>query len=145
MGEIDALVQAWAEKVKHDLVRPTTVIKYWDDDILYTFGGVRTATGPVEIEARDFEAFIRVMPHGEFPSGSSCLCSTYKEYTDKWTMDHYNGTITNFDNVYNSLNFTDMAELAQICGESRLWGGMHYEAAIPAGEQACAGLGTLGV
>jgi len=144
-AEIDGLVQAWAEKVKHDLVRPTTVIKHWDDDNLLTFGGDRNADGPTNIKARDFEAFIRVMPHGEFPSGSSCLCSTYKEFVDKWTMEKYNGTIMNFGNVYNDLTFNDMTELMEMCGESRLWGGMHYEAAIPAGVETCSGLGTLGV
>merc|ERR1719446_131775 len=50
---------------------------------------VETVTffGPVDIAARDFEAFIRVMPHPEFPSGSSCLCTTYQEFTDMWMTD----------------------------------------------------------
>jgi len=143
-AEHDGLVQAWKEKVAHDLVRPTTVIKHWDDDLLFTFGGNRNANGPVEIAARDFEAFIRVMPHGEYPSGSSCLCTAYMEFTDVFLTEMYGRTITNIrPNGFNRI-YANMTEVRDICGESRIWGGMHYPAAVPAGVQVCAGLGTLG-
>jgi hypothetical protein len=144
-AEIDGLVQAWKEKRHHDLVRPTTVIKHWDDDILNTFSGDRDFHGPADIAARDFEAFIRVMPHPEFPSGSSCLCTTYQEYTDKWMMDRYNRTLTNFGSRYNDIVFDDMDDLREICGQSRIWGGMHYPESVPAGEEVCKGLGELAV
>jgi len=143
-AEIDGVVQTWKEKVHHDLVRPTTVIKYWNDDDLNTFGGDMNVDGPVDIKARDFEATIRVMPHGEFPSGSSCLCSIYQEFTDEYLMQRFGQSITNFPNDYNSKVFADMNELRQICGDSRVWGGLHYPPAVPAGEMICAGLGVLG-
>lgn len=71
----DAAILAWTEKVRHDLVRPTTVIQRWGNDKLITYGGDPNVMEPVEINARDFQAYIRVMPHSEFPSGSSCLCT----------------------------------------------------------------------
>lgn len=144
-AEIDGLVQAWKEKRHHDLVRPTTVIKHWDNDTLNTFSGDRDFFGPVDIAARDFEAFIRVMPHPEFPSGSSCLCTTYQEFTDMWMMDRFNRTLTNFGSIFNDIVFDDMYDLRDICGQSRIWGGMHYPESIPAGEDVCTGLGELAV
>jgi hypothetical protein len=143
-AEIDGVVQTWLEKVHHDLVRPTTVIKYWNDDELFTFGGDMSVDGPVNIKARDFEATIRVMPHGEFPSGSSCLCKLYQEFTDVYLEDNYGRSITNFPNTFNDKVYADMNELRQICGDSRVWGGLHYAPAVPAGEAICEGLGTLG-
>merc|ERR1712194_388676 len=143
-AEYDGLVQAWHEKVALDLVRPTTVIKHWDEDDLLTFGGNPRADGPVSIKARDFEAFVRVMPHGEFPSGSSCLCKAYQEFTDTYLTDLYNRTVVNFSDKYGR-DYEDLAELLNICGQSRIWGGMHYVEAVPAGEQICTGLGSLGV
>jgi hypothetical protein len=143
-AEYDGVIQAWHEKVAHDLVRPTTVIKYWDDDDLLTFGGDRKADGPVSIKARDFEAFVRVMPHGEFPSGSSCLCKAYQEFTDTFLNDIYNRTVVNFTDRFGR-DYEDMAELLNVCGQSRIWGGMHYPEAVPAGEEICTGLGSLGV
>jgi len=144
-GEYDGAVQSWHEKAAHDLVRPTTVIKHWDDDMLMTFGGDVDHDGPVEIAARDFEAFIRVMPHPEFPSGSSCLCTTYMEYTDLWTGDLFGRMPENIVHYEDGIkfNFTDMTDLRDHCSNSRIWGGIHYVAAVPAGEQICEGLGTL--
>jgi hypothetical protein len=141
--EYDGVIQTWHEKVKHDLVRPTTIIKHWDNDILNTFGGEVNFDGPVDIAARDFEAFIRVMPHSEFPSGSSCLCTTYMEFTDLYLNSKYNSTITDFTG--RGLTFANMEELRDVCSQSRIWGGMHYPEAVPAGEQICEGLGTLGL
>lgn len=76
-GEYEATLMAWREKVRHDLVRPTTVIKRWGSDVLTTFTGDKGMDGPGEIAARDFQAFQRVMPHSEYPSGSSCICTAY--------------------------------------------------------------------
>lgn len=142
-AEHDAVIQAWKEKVHHDYVRPTTVIKHWGGDVLETFGGDRDVDGPMNITARDFEAFVRVMPHGEFPSGSSCLCKAYQEFTDEFLMATKGTTIENFGNLYNDKIYGNMTELLQICGESRVWAGLHYPPAVPAGEQICTGLGTL--
>lgn len=145
--EYDAVVQAWAEKKYHDLVRPTTVIKHWANDNLFTYGGDMEMGGPVNIKARDFEAFIRVMPHGEFPSGSSCLCTAYYEFADVFFGTRYGDTLSDIewhrhgtDRYYTLEN---MEALRDVCGVSRLWGGMHYTAAIAAGEEVCSGLGDL--
>lgn len=144
-AEYDGVVQAWAEKAHHDLVRPTTVIKSWGNDDLYTYGGDQSVMGPVDIKARDFEAYIRVMPHSEFPSGSSCLCTTYYEFADTFMMARYNDTLTElgWGVGENSYVLANMEELRDVCGESRLWGGMHYTAAIDAGSEACSGIGQL--
>ena len=143
--EYDAVVQAWAEKKYHDLVRPTTVIKHWGNDNLYTYGGDPEVDGPVTIKARDFEAHIRVMPHPEFPSGSSCLCTAYYEFSDIFFQNRYNDTLSDlvWEFKGNEYVLEDMEELRDACGQSRLWGGMHYGAAIPAGEEICSGLGQL--
>merc|ERR1712176_1510107 len=123
-AEYDAIIQAWHEKAYHDLVRPTTIIKHWDDDDITTYGGDDDILGPVNIKARDFEAYIRVMPHAEFPSGSSCLCTAYMEFTDTYLTDQLGRSVTNFRDGNDRL-YSDMTELRDVCGESRLWGGMH--------------------
>jgi len=144
-GEYDGIVQAWHEKTAHDLVRPTTVIKHWDDDMLMTFGGDPDHDGPVEIAARDFEAFIRVMPHPEFPSGSSCLCTTYMEFTDIYTNDLFGRMPEDIVHWEDDIKFTftNMTDIRDHCSDSRIWGGVHYPAAVPAGEEICEGIGNL--
>jgi len=144
VAEYDAVVHAWHEKKVHDYVRPTTFIKNWDADPLFTFGGDVDHPGPVEIAARDFEALIRVMPHPEFPSGSSCLCTAYMEFVDKWTKKNLGGRTLGDFTAFGT-EYANMTELRDICSESRLWGGMHFRAAVPAGIEVCEGLGTLGL
>jgi len=146
LAEYDGALQGWLEKRHHDLVRPTTVIKSWGTEKLYTFGGDLTVDGAVEIDAADFEATIRVMPHPEHPSGSSCLCSSYTEFTNAYTTEKYGSIIEDISTTRPGgfvLQWDNFAKLHEECGESRLWGGLHYPQAIPDGEQICAGLGTL--
>jgi len=147
-AEYDGVIQGWHEKSYHDLVRPTTVIKHWGNDELFTYGGDMSIGEPVTIKARDFEAFIRVMPHPEFPSGSSCLCTAYQEFTDEYTNYFFNETLTNqwfWEHKGRDYGFEYLTEMVDVCGESRLWGGMHFTAAIDAGAQICQGLGALAV
>ena len=43
-----------------------------------------------------------------------------------------------------SYTYANMQELASKCGESRLWGGMHFSASIPGSYELCDGVGELG-
>ncbi len=58
---ISTQVVAWKEKVRHDLVRPTTFIQRTKegDDIL-TWGG--PYAGTQQIRGKDFQPYKRVMP-----------------------------------------------------------------------------------
>ena len=157
MAEYDALIVAWTEKRRHDLVRPTTVIQRWGSDEL-DVGGSTT------IQARDFQAFIRVMPHSEFPSASASICTAYQEVADAYTTQFYEGGLigemtvggaagygVNCQDEYvvggprlacdePSFTVADMTDLKNQCGESRLWGGMHFTKAVPAAYELATGL-----
>lgn len=181
--EVDALLQAWREKVRHDLVRPTTVIQRWGSDTIHTFNGDRASTAPQDLAARDFQAYQRVMPHSEYPSGSACLCTAYAEVTDLYVEQRWQGDSIGPLNVgisnatvdgsfggapldpqglptFNICNpsshdwtcapeqefvLEDMDDLKRVCGQSRLWGGMHFTTSVPAAEELCSGIGALGM
>mmetsp|Transcript_20520 Transcript_20520/g.23543 ORF Transcript_20520/g.23543 Transcript_20520/m.23543 type:complete len:642 (+) Transcript_20520:44-1969(+) len=167
-AEHDSVLHAWREKVMHDLVRPTTVIQRWGQDEITTFDGNRKDPGIATINANDFHAFIRVMPHSEYPSGSSCICAAYHEFTDIFTHEYFEKNLTDMFWGYGGIDlgcselsvldparadflgckqggFTipNMDALAKECGESRLWGGMHFTASVPAGRELCTGIGSL--
>merc|ERR1719464_251874 len=144
-GEYDGVIQGWKEKVRHDLVRPTTVIKSWGGEKITTYSADAGDGQAVEINARDFEAFLRVMPHGEHPSGSSCLCKTYQEFTDAFTRSRYDDVVMDATETVDGeeLHWETTQDILEACGQSRLWGGLHYPQAIPDGETICAGLGEL--
>ena len=151
----DAGIIAWKEKVKHDLVRPTSIIKQMDGLITtWAPGGVQT------FPAKDFEAYRRVMPHSEYVSGSSCLFSAVKEYTTSYTQNlGYSG---DFPIVFPpveagrsrvepglvpastlQLIYPNVTDMAHAGGQSRLYGGMHFEEAINNGATLCDGIGNI--
>lgn len=74
--KLDATFIAWKKKVNYDLVRPTSIIKRFDEDIAtWAPGGVET------FPAGNFEACARVLPHSEYVSGSNCSFQAEVDYT----------------------------------------------------------------
>lgn len=148
--EYDGIIQVWREKVEHDLVRPATVIRQWGNDTLNTFGGDSDYNGPQDISARNFEPYLTPIDStSEFPSIHSCFCTTLMEFMDLYLDQMYGDTLQDFTFVVpgtaSSVTFQNMEEYRDMCSESRLWGGFNYPASVTAGEDVCAGLGTLAV
>ncbi len=161
-AEMDALLQSWHEKIRWDLVRPTTYIQRWGGHRLFTYNGNRSSSGPEMIAARDFQAYQRVMPHSEYPSASAALCTAYLDFTDAYTSSRYGETLSDlrvgprhFSVGCNSrfpfrlgcseekkLQFRNMEQLRDVCGQSRLWGGMHFTASVRASERLVSGIGN---
>ena len=170
-SEYDAAIMVWKEKVRHNLVRPTTVIKRWNKREITTWSPYKKES---KFRARDFEAYRRVMPHSEYPSGSACMCQTLSDSTqgylakldcrepsaDASTLVSVSMQITSqapFPAGNSSvepgltpvestcLTYPSSIELAKACSQSRLDGGMHFEAAVSNGETLCSSIGDLGV
>ena len=141
----------------YDRVRPTTVIQgcYYDNeiDIWVANKGLKSIKGAF------FQPYIRTMPHSEYPSGSSCLCQTYADFSSEFvekefeedqfftfplplTIEKDSSKIEkNLPNDDTVLNFNDIYEYSNLCGESRLWGGMHFTQSVPAGKESCSQIG----
>ena len=160
-AEYDAVILSWKEKVRHDLVRPTTVIqqrRYQTPPEITTWAGPNQ--GIQTFDAKEFQPYNRIMPHAEYPSGSSCICQSNLESIKTYMKVVFGDDATGFSTfktysagsskvepgatpasdltlVYNSLE-----EVIGACGQSRLDGGMHFTAAVDAGYQLCSGFGS---
>ena len=164
-GDYDAVLQSWLEKIRWDRVRPTTLIAECDErgrpiskhKKITTYGG--PYQGVKRINRVDFQPYIRVMPHSEYPSGSGCICKNLQGFTDAFLMDRYGlesvsitvpfpagssliepGVTPNEDL---SVTFPDMTNYAELCGESRLWGGMHFTQSVDASFELCEDNGRI--
>ena len=145
--------------MRHDLVRPTTVIQGTRPErMVRTWGGPHRSSQTM-IKRKDVEPYKRVMPHSEYPSGSSCLCQGIADYANAFLtatgktlppLQHVApagsskvepGTTPSADVT---LTYSDVGQLAAACGASRLDGGMHFTGAVAAGAELCAGIGTAG-
>jgi len=152
-GEVDTVAVTWKEKVRHDRIRPTSRIQNDEslDEFLPWYDGT-------DIHRSQWTPFMRVMPHAEYPSGSSSICHGVKEYVNAWITDK--GMDTNdfpisftmkagsskvqmgFPAQDITLLYANMEELAEACAQSRVTGGMHYPESITASEQLVQGFGA---
>jgi len=136
MSEVDSIIITWKEKVRHDLVRPTTRIHALGDQEVESAAGTH--------KAGDWAPHVRVMPHSEFPSGSACICKSLQEFTDAFVKQLSGSETVQITNEFLGFGvhtFASMSELRDACGDSRLWAGLHFTQAVVDGYALCEGLG----
>ncbi|CAM9971823.1 unnamed protein product [Ascophyllum nodosum] len=138
----NSVVLVWKEKVRHDLPRPPSVIDYKLGDKTFTTYAGPDEEEPQEIKASEWEPFIRTMPHSEFPSASACMCQAFAEQ-----VAHFLGSdkiedsidVTELMGLEEMKGFSSWSEISEVCANSRVWGGMHFADAVPAGTELCGG------
>lgn len=133
--ELDVVILSWKEKIRWDRIRPTSLVQLLGDLQVTSFAGTH--------DAKDWVPLIRVMPHAEYPSGSGCVCLGVAQFIDKFLTEEYfvSSIATSWEFNNYPFSFENMTELANVCGESRLWGGMHFSKSIPDSYELCDGVG----
>lgn len=155
MTQYEAVLLAWKEKVRHDLVRPTTMIRrFLSGKKFMAYRGFGKPLGLVKGE--EWEPIVPVQPHSEFPSASATICTASLEFIQNalQSVVGANGTIPPFEttlfpgavpfspvNVPVAIKFSTLAALSRDCGKSRLNGGVHFEPSVAAGESLAVGVG----
>jgi len=149
---LDSSIVIWQEKARYDAVRPFSAIRH-----IYADGLVRAWAGPgagtAEIPASEWQSYLPEADHPEYPSGSTCGC-----YATAQAMRRFTGSDElNWSVIYPagasriepgvtpardlSLRFETWTDFAEDCGESRVWGGVHFPAAVEASEAICSRFG----
>jgi hypothetical protein len=155
VAAFDAGIAVWQEKTQWDAVRPFTAIEHlYGDDPVTAWGG--PGQGTVELPANLWKEYLNVADHPEYPSGSQAFCAAHAQAsrlftgTDAlgWVIPTPAGSsivepgITPAVDI--NLTFDTWTDFAEICGNSRVWGGVHFQdavdASVPLGEE----IGTLG-
>ena len=155
LAQHDAILVAWKEKRRHDLVRPTTMIRrLFSGKMVNAYRGFGKGNGMVP--ADEWEPLLQVQPHSEYPSGSAILCTASLEKLQLELEDTVgpNGTVPAFEftvtPAFNPMSpvqkdvtfrFETLKEAALSCGESRLYGGVHFEPAVTEGNKLGEGIG----
>ncbi|CAN0217950.1 unnamed protein product, partial [Scytosiphon promiscuus] len=141
----NGVLMAWKEKIRHDRPRPPSVVKHvLGDDLVEAYAGADQ--GVQTMKASEWEPFIRTMPHSEYPSGSACICEVFARQIKNFlgsdviepALEFPPGDPPpGFDAP--PLQFSTWSEISEVCGNSRFWGGMHFEEAVTAGMELCTG------
>lgn len=151
----DSVIVAWSTKRKRDAVRPVTAVTYlYNDDTIYSWGG--PGKGNVYQSGAAFKSWLRTMAHSEYPSGSSCMCASFAEANRQWygNDNFYNysfpvtaGSSSIEPGFVPAANltigpFSTFTQYAQACGQSRWYGGVHFQQSIQDALDVCTGIGA---
>ena len=91
--------------------------------------------------------------HPEYPSGSSCFCAAHAQASRRflgsdqlgWQVPYPRGSSRVEPGVTPAadltLSFDTWTQFETECGQSRLWGGVHFQAAIDASKPMCRQIG----
>jgi len=148
LAAFDGGIAVWQEKRRFDAVRPVSAIRYlYGDGLVNAWGG--PGLGTVALPAKAWSSYLGVADHPEYPSGSSCFCAAHAQASRRflgsdmlgWRVPFARGSsrvepgVTPAQDI--TLSFDSWTQFEQNCGQSRLWGGVHFQAAIDASKPMC--------
>lgn len=155
VAQHDALIVAWKEKTRNDLVRPVTIIrKLKSGQKVRAF--ISEEEGVGEVDAGDFEPLVRIQPHSEFPSASAVLCrATFENLVrglkvllgrnfvlPRFLFPVQPGVFPTIPLQISLLINLSVEEARVECGRSRLYAGVHFSPSIEAGDVLGRGIGS---
>jgi hypothetical protein len=152
MAAFDGGIAVWQEKVRYDAVRPFTAVRYlYGDGLVTAWGG--PGRGTVNLPASEWRSYLGVADHAEYPSGSSCFCAAHAQASRRflgsdalgWTVPYVRGSSRIEPGVTpaqdTALVFATWTQFEENCGQSRVWGGVHFQSAVDASRPMCRAIG----
>ena len=156
VATFDAGIVVWQEKRRFDAVRPFSAIRYlYGDEPVTAWGGVGKGTVD-DLPANEWRSYLQSADHPEYPSASTCFC-----YAHAQAAKNYTGTddSLNFSISFNkgqsrvepgmtpanpeTLHWSTWTGFAKDCGQSRVWAGVHFQAAVDASAKSCRVFGDI--
>lgn len=144
-----AMSIVWREKAKYDAPRPFTMAQVTiGNRLIRAWGG--PGKGTVTMRGREFQSYLPVGAHPEYPSGSACLCYAMTEAVRiiangsdvlGASVTFPPGTsgiepgVTPASSV--TVQFSTLSEYEHLCGISRIDGGVHIRPSVDASRAAC--------
>lgn len=154
MAAFDAGIFIWQEKRRYNAVRPFSAIKHlYKDRMVRAWGG--PGKGTIDIKASEWKSYLEEADHPEYPSASSCFCAAHAQSARLYLgsddlfypaffpagSSRIEPGITPAEDTTLMINtWTDMAN---DCGQSRLWAGVHFQAAIDESTEFCPIFGDM--
>jgi hypothetical protein len=154
LAAFDGAIATWNEKVRHDAVRPFSAIRWvYGNSLVNAWAG--PGRGTDALPASQWRGYMNTADHPEYPSGSACFCSAHAEASRRflggdqfgWQVQFTPGSsgvepgITPQASI--TLEWPTWSDFERQCGLSRLYGGVHFPAAIEAGHELCRPIGAL--
>lgn len=155
MAAFDAGIFVWQEKARHDGVRPFSAIEYiYGDAPLTAWGGPGRGTVD-DIPADEWKSYLEEADHPEYPSASTCFCAAHTQSARLYLGNDMlgypvvrpagssriePGVVPAEDTT---IVFSTWTEFNDDCGQSRVWAGVHFQAAIDESRKVCDVFGDM--
>jgi hypothetical protein len=154
VAAFDGGIVAWRDKYLYDAVRPVTAIRY-----LHRGRTISGWAGPgrgvvTDLPADEWRPYLNTANHPEYPSGSACFCAAHAQASRRylgsddfgWSVPVSRGSSVIEPGVTPASDivlgpWSTFTEFEEECGASRLWGGVHFRAAIDEARSACREVG----
>lgn len=154
VAAFDGGIFIWNEKYKYDAVRPFSAIrKLYKKRRVDAWGG--PGKGTVRLPGREWTSYIEEADHPEYPSATACFCHAQAQATRRFFGDDdmtYPLPITVGSSRIEpgitpaeefELSYDSWSHFASECGQSRVWGGVHFQAAVDESTALCPTFGDL--
>jgi hypothetical protein len=146
VAAFDTGIAVWSEKRRWDAVRPFSAIRHvYGNRVVRAWGG--PGMGSVDLPASQWTEYLEVADHPEYPSGSSSFCAAHAESARRflgsdslnWAVTRPAGSSRVEPGVTPANQITlgpwaTWTEFETECGLARMWGGVHFMAAIEEGK-----------
>ena len=154
MAAFDAGIVVWQEKARHDAVRPFSAIGHiYGDTEVGGWGG--PGAGTVLMPAGEWTSYLEEADHPEYPSASACFCAAHAQSARRYLGDdtlnfpvefpagssRIEPGITPANDV--TMVFPTWTDFELDCGHSRVWAGVHFQAAVDESLATCSVFGDL--
>jgi hypothetical protein len=154
VAAFDTAIAVWNEKYRHDAVRPISAIRHiYGDRAQRAWGG--PGRGTIDLPASQWTSYLQTADHPEYPSGSASFCAAHAQASRRflgsdtlgWTVPAPKGSsriepgITPARDI--TIGWKTWTHFARDCGRSRIWAGVHFRAAIDAGDNLGRRIGNV--
>ena len=155
MAAFDAGIVIWHWKRHYDAVRPFSAIRHvYGEEPVTAWGGPGQGTVD-DLPASEWRAYLEEADHPEYPSASACFCEAHAQAARQFLPA---GDTLGFPvqraagasriepgvtpAVDTTVVFPTWSDFAHDCGQSRVWAGVHFPAAVEASADFCAAFGN---
>lgn len=145
LAAFDTGIAIWKEKRRHDAVRPYSAIRYlYGNSMVTAWGG--PGKGTVNLPASQWRSYLPVADHPEYPSASAAFCAAHAQSSRLylgsdnlgWSLPVPQGSSLiepgHTPQAPLTISWNTWTEFEAECGMSRFWAGVHFPAAVPAGQ-----------
>ncbi|WP_298967063.1 DUF6851 domain-containing protein [uncultured Roseibium sp.] len=149
VAAFDAGIVVWQEKHKYDAVRPFSAIRHvFAGETVTAFGGPGRGI-VVDLPAEEWASYLEEADHPEYPSATACVCAAHAEFKRlffqsddiNWSVPVAAGSSRIEPGLVPAkdmkLNFPTWTAFEQDCGQSRVWAGVHFQAAVDESLKIC--------